>query len=184
MDQSPKCRAVRPASSCTFASAPAASNVGTVTAPVLAQMLQEPRREGDVAVLVALCSCSTRRHTHPSGVDIRDLQSTEFAGTKPRGVGGHQHGSVLEVVGDGEQAHRLVVIEDLGQRRGPWRRAHRSGGQAPTSNDRHSRPSLAEPEHVLAATGRSTDSTSDSPRRHRLIRHSTPADRGPISGWR
>ena len=56
-------------------------------APVLAQQLQQPGRERDVAVLVALALVDAQ--THAGGVDIGELQSTEFAGTQPRGVGGH-----------------------------------------------------------------------------------------------
>ena len=96
--------------------------LGSVTAPVLAQMLQQPGRERDVAVLAALALVDTQ--AHPSGIDIGDLQPTEFAGTKPCGVGGHQHGAVLEVGGDGEQAHQLVVIEDLWQRGGDLGAGH------------------------------------------------------------
>ena len=33
-------------------------------------------------------------HTHAGGVDIGELQSTEFARPQPRGVGGHQHRAV------------------------------------------------------------------------------------------
>ena len=96
--------------------------LGSVTAPVLAQMLQQPRRERDVAVLAGLALVDTQAHA--SGIDIGDLQPTEFAGTKPRGVGGHQHGAVFEVGGDGEQAHQLVVIEDLWQRGGDLGAGH------------------------------------------------------------
>ena len=95
---------------------------GSVTVPVLAQQLEQPRRQGDVAVLVALALVDPQ--THPGGVDIGDLQSTQLAGTKPRGVGGHEHGAVLEVGGDGEQAHQFVVTEALGQRGGDLGAGH------------------------------------------------------------
>ena len=100
-----------------------------VTAPVLAQMRQQPRRERDVAVLAPLALLDTQ--THPGGVDIGDLQSTELAGTQPRRVGGHQHCTMAQVGGDGEQAHQLLVNEQLGQPwRLAWRRARRSAGRA------------------------------------------------------
>ena len=98
-------------------------------APVLAQQLQQPGRERDIAILVALALFDAQ--THAGGVDIGELQSTEFARPQPRGVGGHQHRAVAEVGGDGEQAHQLVVVEDLGQRRGDLGAGgRRSGGRA------------------------------------------------------
>ena len=43
--------------------------LGSVTAPVLAQLLQQPGRERDVTILAALALVDTQ--THPSGIDIR-----------------------------------------------------------------------------------------------------------------
>ena len=42
------------------------------------QLFQQPGRERDVAVLVALALVDAQ--TPPGGVDIGDVQSTEFAG--------------------------------------------------------------------------------------------------------
>ena len=50
--------------------------------------LQQPRREREIAVLVALALVDAQ--THPFGVDVRDLQSAELACPKPRGVGRYQ----------------------------------------------------------------------------------------------
>ena len=90
--------------------------LGPVTPPVLAQLFQQSGRERDVAVLVALALVDT--HAHPGGVDVGDLQSSELARPKPRGIGRHQQGAMLGVGGDGEQTHQLVMVEDLGQGRG------------------------------------------------------------------
>ena len=86
---------------------------GAFATPVLAQVFEQPRRERDVAVLVALALLDAQ--THPCRVDIRDLQSAEFACPEPRGVGRHQHGSMLGVGGDRKQAHQFVGAQDLGQ---------------------------------------------------------------------
>ena len=71
------------------------------------------RGERDVAVLVALALLDAQ--THPDGVNVGELPSTELARPKPCGIGRHQQGAMLGVGGDGEQAHQLVVVEDLGQ---------------------------------------------------------------------
>ena len=88
---------------------------GTYPAPVLAQLLQEPGRERDVAVLVALALVDAQ--AHPLRVDIADAQAPELARPKPRGVGRHQQRPVLAVGGDAEQPHQLVVVQELGQGR-------------------------------------------------------------------
>ena len=44
---------------------------GTMPAPVLAKFLEQPRREGDVAVLIALALIDAQ--THAFGVDIAEL---------------------------------------------------------------------------------------------------------------
>ena len=52
-------------------------------------------------------------------INIADLQSAKLARPKPRGIGRHQQGPVLEVGGDAEQPHQLVLVEQFRQRR--WR---------------------------------------------------------------
>ena len=62
---------------------------------------------------------------HPSGIDIGDLEPTEFSGTKPRDAGGHQHGAVPDVsleVRTGTRTHRrtgppVLMAPNFGKRR-------------------------------------------------------------------
>ena len=82
-------------------------------APVGAQVLQQPRRERHVSVLVALALIDAQRHA--PGIDVADAQTGEFAGPQSGGVGGHEQGPMLGAAGDGEQAHQFVVVEDFGQ---------------------------------------------------------------------
>ena len=84
-------------------------------APVLAQLLQQPGRERNVAVLAALPLIDAQ--THPLRIDIPDLQAAELARPKPSGIGRDQQGPVLAVGGDDEQPHQLVVVEEFGQDR-------------------------------------------------------------------
>ena len=87
----------------------------TLATPVFAQLLQQPRRERNVAVLGALALVDTQRHAF--GIDIAHAHPPDLARPQPRGIGRHQHRAMLGVRRDGEQPHQLVVVEDLGQGR-------------------------------------------------------------------
>ena len=63
--------------------------LGTLATPVLAQLLQQPRRERDVAVLVALALVDAQQH--PLGIDVAHAHPSDLARPQPRGVGRHQH---------------------------------------------------------------------------------------------
>ena len=63
--------------------------LGTLATPVLAQLRQQPRREGDVAVLVALALVDTQQH--PFGIDVAQAHPPNLARPQPRGIGRHQH---------------------------------------------------------------------------------------------
>ena len=89
--------------------------LGTYAAPIIAQLLQQPGRERDVAVLAALPLIYAQ--THPLRIDIPDLQAAKLARPKPRSIGRDQQGPVLAVGGDAEQPHQLVVVEEFGQDR-------------------------------------------------------------------
>ena len=116
--------------------------LGTLAAPVLAQLLQQPRRKRDVAVLVALALVDAQHH--PFGIDVAYAQPPDLARPQPRGIGRHQHRAMLGVGGDGEQPHQLVVVEDLGQSRG-----HLGPGQVEV-RVRHTEGDAVQEAHAVA----------------------------------
>ena len=81
--------------------------------PVAAQLAQQARGEQRVAILGAFALL------HPDGharrVDVAHLQMTQLRDPQPRPVGGHQHGAVLGIGGQLDQARDLFARQDLGQ---------------------------------------------------------------------
>lgn len=86
---------------------------GAIDLPVAPEFLEEPLGQEGVAILRALALVHANRHA--IRVDVRDLEVDDFADPEPRGVGRHEQGPVLGVVGRVEQPADLLLAQDLRQ---------------------------------------------------------------------
>ena len=66
----------------------------------------KPLGERIFAILAAFAQFDAQ--AYPPGSDVRDLQMADRVGSESRGAGRHQHGEVLDVPGDREQADQTV----------------------------------------------------------------------------
>jgi hypothetical protein len=81
--------------------------------PVRAQRLQQPRGEGDVAVLGALALLDP--HRHAIGIDVRHFEGDRLAHAQTRGVDGRQQEPMARMPRHGEQPPHFFPAQDLGQ---------------------------------------------------------------------
>jgi hypothetical protein len=110
----------------------------SLLAPVCAQLLQQTRGEGHIAILTPLALLHADGHA--GAVDIGDPQPRHLTGAQPRGIGGHQQRPMFAVGGDREQAHDLLMTEDLGQLRGLLGAGQIELGGGPVQGDSVEKP--------------------------------------------
>jgi hypothetical protein len=78
--------------------------------PVEAEQVEEAWGEHDVAVLAALALAGADDHAF--AVDDIDAEGGDLGDAEAVGIGGHEHGAVLDRSDGGEDARDLVLAED------------------------------------------------------------------------
>ena len=96
--------------------------VGPPGEPVLAQGMEQPGAEHDVAVLASLAAPDT--NDHPLAVDVADLQRRHLCAAAAGRVEGHQHGALKGRPGHIDQAGDFSLAEHLRQAQ-VWSRIRR-----------------------------------------------------------
>lgn len=78
--------------------------------PVIAQRLQQPRREHHVAVAAALALIDAQYHA--LAVDISHLQVRGLGYAQAGGIGGHEDRAVLEAIDARQEMHDFFGAEN------------------------------------------------------------------------